>query len=97
MLVVWACKKLWGQVSFAWVNLFVAFIFALGYVPVSMGLFKLVSVSQIPFTMWVGLIVLQGGAGVLFGVVAIRYGLWASVVVHLCADLVWHTLWPIFA
>lgn len=97
VLIVWTCKKLWGQVSFAWANLFVAFISALAYVPVSMGLFKLVSVSQIPFTMWVGLIVLQGGAGVLFGVVAIRYGLWASVIVHLCADLVWHTLWPIFA
>jgi len=46
--------------------------------------------AQVPPLAWVWLIALNGVCGATYGVVYLRYGVFAAIAAHLATDLVWH-------
>lgn len=93
--VIWLLGRAWpfapGQIPpgiFWTANIFAALLFGAGHLPATARLAPLT-----PFIVTRAL-VLNGLAGVLFGVLFWHYGLELAMIAHFCADIVIHVLLP---
>ncbi len=92
---IWLLGRVWpfatGQIPpaiFWTANIFAALLFGAGHLPATARLAPLT-----PFIVARAL-VLNGLAGVLFGVLFWRYGLELAMIAHFCADIIIHVLLP---
>ncbi|HEY9087998.1 MAG TPA: CPBP family intramembrane glutamic endopeptidase [Anaerolineaceae bacterium] len=93
--LIWLIGRAWpfaaGQIPagiFWAANILAALLFGIGHLPATARLAPLT-----PFIITRAL-VLNGLAGVLFGVLFLRYGLELAIIAHFCADIVIHVLLP---
>lgn len=93
--LLWVGTRIWhtpdGGPMFAVfmvINIFVAVIFGLGHLP---AVKMLTSITPL---LVVRAVILNGVAGVVFGLVYWRYGLAAAMVSHFCADIILHVVSP---
>jgi hypothetical protein len=78
------------------VTLFSALAFAMGHLPSLMYLYNLTSISQVPMTLIVEIILLNGVISFFAAYYFHKYGFLGAVGVHFWADVVWHVIFGAF-
>ncbi len=85
-----------GRTVALWIgNVIAALAFSASHLPATMLLLNLTSPAQIPVTILVELILLNGLLGLVAGQRYMRDGLVAAVGIHFWADLLWHVIFPL--
>lgn len=96
-LVLWGVRKLAradlrsGAVSFWIGNVVVALVFAAAHLPAAKALMPLTQ------SVVVAVMLLNTGAGIVFGYLACRRGIEAAMIAHFVSDLILHLAGPLFA
>ena len=97
--LLYSVLRRWMDASPAlWIgNVMAALAFAAGHLPSAMLWFGAGSPAEIPPTILVEIVLLNGIAGWVAGIQYIRQGLVAAIGLHFWVDVVLHVVWPLVA
>jgi len=86
-------KRKWRNKVFWIITLFSALLFASAHLPSIIALYDLNTVSEIPASLILEVIILNGLLSISAAYYLRKSGLLAAVGIHFWADIVWHVLW----
>ena len=92
--LLWLLRKKPANNGAFWgVAIFSALAFAFGHFPSLLILYGLKSISELPFAIFLAVVLLNGVVSLFAAGYFRKYGFLAAVSLHFWTDIVWHVLW----